>query len=113
VRKDVECAFDLLKKQFNILVIPRRSYSQHTLRLIMRVYIILYNMIIDDERDDGYDENYHIITSIVALPVTYEALISLTTSLQREHLTSGLFFLNFQANLIKHMSFIRLMYLSI
>jgi hypothetical protein len=31
VRKDVECAFDLLKKRFNILTIPDRSYSQRTL----------------------------------------------------------------------------------
>jgi hypothetical protein len=30
----MECAFDLLKKRFNILVISDRSYSQRTLRLI-------------------------------------------------------------------------------
>jgi hypothetical protein len=60
-------------------------------------------MIIDDERDDGYDDNYHTITSIVAPPVTYEAPISLTTILQREvHLTSGLIFLNLQSDLIEH-----------
>jgi hypothetical protein len=50
-RKNVECAFGLLKKRFNILVIPSRSYSQCTLDLIMRAYIILHYMIIDDERD--------------------------------------------------------------
>jgi hypothetical protein len=50
-RKNVECAFGLLKKRFNILVIPNRSYSQRTLDLIMRAYIILHYMIIDDERD--------------------------------------------------------------
>jgi hypothetical protein len=48
VRKDVECAFSLLKKRFNILTIPSQSYSQRTLGLIMRAYIILHNMIIDD-----------------------------------------------------------------
>jgi hypothetical protein len=52
VRKDMKCAFSLLKKRFNILVIPTWCYSQHTLDLIMRDCIILYNMIIDDERDD-------------------------------------------------------------
>jgi hypothetical protein len=41
VRKDVECAFSLLKKRFNILVISGRSYSQRTLNLIMHAYIIL------------------------------------------------------------------------
>jgi hypothetical protein len=99
VRKDVECAFDLLKKRFNILVIPDRSYSQCTLGLIMHAYIILHNMIIDD----GYDENYHTVTSVVTPPVTYEALASLTSILQREtHLTSGLIFSNLQSDLIEH-----------
>jgi hypothetical protein len=55
--KDVECDFDLLKKMFN------------TLKLIMCACIILHNMIIHKEIDNGYDENYHIITFIVAPPV--------------------------------------------
>jgi hypothetical protein len=67
----MECAFGLLKKWFNILVIPGRSYSQRTLDLIMRACIILHNMIIDDERDDSYDDNYHTVTSVVAPHVTY------------------------------------------
>jgi hypothetical protein len=49
LRNDVECIFGLLKKKFNILVIPDRSYSQCTLGLIMHAYIILHNMIIDDK----------------------------------------------------------------
>jgi hypothetical protein len=99
----VECAFDLLKKMFNILVILDRSYSQCTLNLIIRACIILHNMIIDDEKDDSYDDNYHTITSVVTLPVTYEVPDSLTTILQREtHLTSGLMFLNLQFDLIEH-----------
>jgi hypothetical protein len=95
VRKDVKCAFSLLKKRFNILAIPDRSYSQRILNLIIHAYIILHNMIIDDERDDGYDDNYHTVTSVVAPSITYKAPASLTTILQREaHLTSGLMFLN-------------------
>jgi hypothetical protein len=77
----IVCAFILLKKRFNILVITDRSYSQHTLRLIMCACIILHNMIIDDERDNGYNEKYHIVTSVVAPPVTHEALASLTSIL--------------------------------
>jgi hypothetical protein len=105
VRKDVECACSLLKKRFNILAIPDRSYSQRTLGLIMRAYIILHNMIIDDERDGGYDDNYHTDTFVIAPVVNYEALTSLTTILQRDaHLTSGLMFLNLQSDsdLIEH-----------
>jgi hypothetical protein len=85
----VECAFGLLQKRFNTLVILDRSYSQRTLGLILRACIILYNMIINDERDDDYDENYHTVTSVVALPVNYETPTSLTSILQMEaHLTS-------------------------
>jgi hypothetical protein len=79
VSKYVKCAFDLLKKRFNILAIPDRSHSQCTLNLIMRAYIILHNMIIDDERDDSYYDNYHTVTFVVAPPVTYEAPANLTT----------------------------------
>jgi hypothetical protein len=60
-------------------------------------------MIIDDERDGGYDDNYHTITSVIASPVNYEAPASLTSILQTEaHLTSGLMFLNLQSDLIEH-----------
>jgi hypothetical protein len=103
VRKDVECAFGLLKKWFNILAIFDRFYSQRTLGLIMHVCIILHNMIIDDERDGDYDENYHTVTSIVAPPVNYEAPASLKSILQREvYLTSGMMFSNLQSDLIEH-----------
>jgi hypothetical protein len=38
-------------------------------------------MIIDDERDSGYNENYHIVTFVIAQSITYEASTSLTTIL--------------------------------
>jgi hypothetical protein len=62
-------------------------------------------MIIDDERDGGYDDNYHTGTFIIALVVNYEAPTSLTIILQRDaHLTSGLMFFNLQSDsdLIEH-----------
>jgi hypothetical protein len=103
VMKDVECAFDLLKKRFNILAIPSWSYSQRILDLIMRACIILHSMIIDNERDGGYDDNYRTVTSVIAPPVTYEALANFTTIHQWEaHLTYGLMFLNLQSDLIEH-----------
>jgi hypothetical protein len=103
LRKDVECVFELLKKRFNILVIQRRSYSQHILILIMHVCIILYNMIIDDERDHSFNENYHAVTFIIAPPVNYEALISLTRILHREaEMTSWFIFSSLQSDLMEH-----------
>jgi hypothetical protein len=85
------------------IVIHIWSYSEHTLELIMHVCIILHNIIIDDEKDSDYDENYHTIAFVVALPITYETPTSFTTILQREaHLTSRLLFSNLQADLIEH-----------
>jgi hypothetical protein len=99
----VECVFGLLKKRFNILAILNWSYSQRTLGLIMHACIILYNMIINDKREGGYDENYHTVTSVVAPPVNYEASANLTSILQREaHLTSIMMFLNLQSDLMEH-----------
>jgi hypothetical protein len=61
----------------------------------MCVCIILHNMIIDDERDDDYDKNYHTVISVVAPLVNYVAPASLASILQREtQLTSRLMFLN-------------------
>nr|XP_051202678.1 uncharacterized protein LOC127316323 [Lolium perenne] len=57
-RKDVECAFGVLKARFNILAVPGRSYSRRTLGLIMRACVILHNMIIDDERGQNLDNIY-------------------------------------------------------
>jgi hypothetical protein len=103
LRKDVECVFGLLKKRFNILDIPSQFYSQHTLGLIMRACIILHNMIINDERDGSFDENYHIVISVIAPPVNYEAPANLTSILHREvELISGLMFSHLQSDLIKH-----------
>jgi hypothetical protein len=60
-------------------------------------------MIIDNERDDSYDDNYHTATSIVASPVTYEAPASLRIIFQRDaHLTYELMFLNLQSDLIEY-----------
>jgi hypothetical protein len=66
LRKDIECVFCLLKRRFNILAISARSYSQQTHGFIMRDCIILHNMIIDDEHEGSFVENYHTVTSIVA-----------------------------------------------
>jgi hypothetical protein len=112
----MKCAFGLPKKRFNILAISDQSYSQRTLDLIMRDCIMLHNVIIDDETDDGYDDNYHTITYVIAPPITYEAPASFTTILQREsYLTSRLMFLNLQSDnlIISFTSFTSLMYLSI
>lgn len=103
VRKDVECAFGLLKKRFNILAIPGRSYSQRTLGLIMRACIILHNMIIDDERGGSFDENYETVTSAVSPAIHHDVPLNLAVRLQREaEMTSAPMFSQLQLDLIEH-----------
>jgi hypothetical protein len=50
-RKEVECAFGILQSRFGILRRPARLYEQGDLESIMIAWIILHNMIIEDERD--------------------------------------------------------------
>jgi hypothetical protein len=60
-------------------------------------------VIIGDERDGGYDDNYHTVIFVVAPPVNYKVPASLTIILQRKAMmTSGLMFLNLQSDLIEH-----------
>jgi hypothetical protein len=84
-RKDVEYALGVLKFRFNIIAVPGRSYSQHTLGLIMRACVILHNMIVDDECDADLDETYEIVDSTVGQWIYYNATSSLATSIQTDN----------------------------
>jgi hypothetical protein len=81
-RKDVECSFGLLKSRFNIIAVPGRSYLQRTLGLIMRAYVILHNIIIDDERDTDLDEIYETVASNVGPAIHNDAPPSLAARIQ-------------------------------
>ncbi|XP_075674911.1 uncharacterized protein LOC142644119 [Castanea sativa] len=52
-RKDVERAFGVLQARFAIVREPARFFHLETLQKIMKAYIILHNMIVEDERDDN------------------------------------------------------------
>jgi hypothetical protein len=69
----------------------------------MHACIILHNMVINDECDDSFDENYHIFTSVVRSVINYNASSSLKNHLQKEaKMTSGLMFSQLQLELIEH-----------
>lgn len=48
--KDVECCFGILQARFGIIRGATRRWNMATLRTIMIAYIILQNMIVEDER---------------------------------------------------------------
>ncbi|KAF8402358.1 hypothetical protein HHK36_013312 [Tetracentron sinense] len=57
-RKDVERAFGVLQAYFAIVHGLARFRSHEDLGYIMKMCIILYKMIIEDEHDDSVDDDY-------------------------------------------------------
>ena len=51
VRKDVERAFGVLQARFAIVKNPSLFWDKVKIGKIMRACVILYNMIVEDERD--------------------------------------------------------------
>ncbi|XP_076953407.1 uncharacterized protein LOC143627492 [Bidens hawaiensis] len=57
-RKDVVRAFGVLQQRFAIIRGPSRMFKVSKLTTIMKACVILHNMIIEDERDDGDNLNF-------------------------------------------------------
>ena len=102
-RKDVECAFGVLKSRFNIIAVPGRSYSIRTLGLIMRACVILHNMIIDDERGTNLDDIYETIASNVGPAIHNNAPLSLAARIQMDtEMRDSPMYTQLQQDLIEH-----------
>ncbi|XP_006660673.2 uncharacterized protein LOC102705373 [Oryza brachyantha] len=52
-RKDVERAFGVLQSRFTIVRRPARLWKRKSVRRIMLACVILHNMIVEDEKEDG------------------------------------------------------------
>ncbi|XP_051190328.1 uncharacterized protein [Lolium perenne] len=102
-RKDVECAFGVLKARFNILAVPGRSYSRRTLGLIMRACVILHNMIIDDERGTNLEHTYETVESNVGPAIHHHAPPSLAARIQMDNdMRDSPVYTQLQQDLIEH-----------
>jgi hypothetical protein len=58
-RKDVERAFGILQAQFAIVRGPVRFWDQECLWYIMTACVIMYNMIIEDDRMKNIDHTHY------------------------------------------------------
>ncbi|XP_051206266.1 protein ALP1-like [Lolium perenne] len=102
-RKDVECAFGVLKARFNILAVPGRSYSRRTLGLIMCACVILHNMIIDDERGTNLENIYETVDSNVGPAIHNHAPPSLAARIQMDNeMRDSPMYTQLQHDLIEH-----------
>ena len=63
-RKDVERAFGVLQSQFAIIHGPARLWDEESLENIMRACIIMYNMIVEDEREMRTRDNMSTTSTI-------------------------------------------------
>jgi len=59
VRKDVERAFGVLQARFAVVRNPSNIWDKEKIGNIMRACIILHNMIVEDERSSGTEDNVH------------------------------------------------------
>jgi hypothetical protein len=87
-RKDVEQAFGVLQAQFAIVCGPVRLYQPELLKDIMTAFIILHNMIVEDERDLylGADKfNYEQINAIPLKPPSHERTDEIVDFMQNRH----------------------------
>jgi hypothetical protein len=59
LRKDAERAFGVLQSRFAMVWGPVRWWSKEDIWFILQTCVMLHNMIIEDERDEEDDFNYH------------------------------------------------------
>ena len=65
-RKDIERAFGILQARFHILTAGCRLWDRGAMSTVIRTCVLLHNLIIDHERENGLDPDY--ITGVEYIP---------------------------------------------
>jgi hypothetical protein len=86
-RKDVERAFGVLQSRFAIVRGPAPFFQIETLKDIMTACIILYNMIIEDERhvDEVERGDYEQFNTTILDPVSHAPTLEFMDFIRRHH----------------------------
>ena len=57
-RKDIEQAFGMLQARFHILTSACRLWERHTMKRVIQTCVILHNLVIDFEYQNGVNSDY-------------------------------------------------------
>jgi hypothetical protein len=67
--KDVEQGFGVLQARWAIVRHPARAWSLKTMHKVMTCCVIMYNLIIEDGRPDGHNENLWDFQGELVVPI--------------------------------------------
>ncbi|XP_073360102.1 uncharacterized protein [Aegilops tauschii subsp. strangulata] len=101
-RKDVERAFGVLQSRWGIVRNPALSWDETKLWEMMTTCVIMYNMIVEDERDEsifdqGFDYQGENVEPLHQEPATFEQFVQFHRELRDWHT-----YLDLQNDLVEH-----------
>jgi hypothetical protein len=100
-RKDVERGFGVLQARWAIVRHPARTWSLKTMHEVMTCCVIMHNMIVENERPDGRNENHWEFQGELVAPLpgalSWEDYLHMNVEITDENVSKQL-----QTDLIEH-----------
>jgi hypothetical protein len=100
-RKDVERGFGVLQARWAIVRHPARTWSLKTMHEVMTCCVIMHNMIVENERPDGRNENHWEFQGELVAPIpgasTWEDYLHMNVEVTNDTVSKQL-----QTDLIEH-----------
>ncbi|KAK1610949.1 hypothetical protein QYE76_034622 [Lolium multiflorum] len=100
-RKDVERGFVVLQARWAIVRHPARTWSLKTMHEVMTCCVIMHNMIVENERPDGRNENHREFQVELVAPIpgasTWEDYLHMNVEVTNDTVSKQL-----QTDLIEH-----------
>ena len=100
-REDVERGFGVLQARWAIIRHPARTWSLKTMHEVMTCCVIMHNMIVENERPDGRNENQWEFQGELVAPIpgasTWEDYLHMNVEVTNDTVSKQL-----QTDLIEH-----------